>query len=378
MIYLADAVALDGVRKTNDGYLVAVAKTARTGIQLYTGREVDPDNAHGLRDQAVVRVYRPPEEVFNRDTMASMAHRPVTLHHPPRMVDSKNWKDHAGGITDSDVLRDGEFVRVPLTLMDQGLIDAYERGTKELSWGYGCEIVFQDGTTPTGEAFDVSQRGIRANHLAVCDQARGGADLRIGDETPTPRGAPPMTDRIVAVDGIPYTMSDQVAGLVGRLQGLLTSASTALTDAAAQHATEIAAKDTALGKAAADVIAANAKIVDGAALDALVAARAGVVTKAKAAGLTDAQIAGKTNAEIVRAAVSAKLGDAAVKDKPDAYVEALFDHLGTGAAAGADPVRAALSGGLQSSVVDASASNTAHQAMVDEMTKAWQAPAGNA
>ncbi|MBP1845913.1 hypothetical protein J2046_004187 [Rhizobium petrolearium] len=67
---LFDAVILDGLRRTQDGYLVADARVARTGIQLYTGPEVDPENKHGFRDKAVVRVYRPEEEVFEgRDAL---------------------------------------------------------------------------------------------------------------------------------------------------------------------------------------------------------------------------------------------------------------------------------------------------------------------
>src|SRR5690606_31354603 len=111
---LFDTVTLDGLRRTQDGYLVADAKVARTGIQIYTGREVDPENKHGLRDKATVRVYRPEEEVFAQDAMHSFAYRPVTDDHPTEMVTADNWKALAVGQTGGEVARDGEFVRVPL------------------------------------------------------------------------------------------------------------------------------------------------------------------------------------------------------------------------------------------------------------------------
>ena len=53
-----DAVTLGDVNvREEDGFLVADAFAARTGIQLYSGDEC------GVR-QAVVAVYRPHEEVF--------------------------------------------------------------------------------------------------------------------------------------------------------------------------------------------------------------------------------------------------------------------------------------------------------------------------
>jgi hypothetical protein len=48
-----DAVTVAGTRRRDDGYLVADARIARTGVQLYAGHEV------GKPDMASVRVYRP-------------------------------------------------------------------------------------------------------------------------------------------------------------------------------------------------------------------------------------------------------------------------------------------------------------------------------
>lgn len=173
---LYDTLALDGVRRTADGYLAAFARIARTGIQEYKGSEV------GRPDMKTVRIYRPPNEVFAPDALKSFAHRPVTLTHPTTPVTAKNWKRYAGGQTGAEVVRDGEFVRVPMVMMDQRLIDAYEkRGVKELSMGYSTELLWDAGTTPDGQAYDAVQTEIRGNHLAVVPVARGGDQLRIGD-----------------------------------------------------------------------------------------------------------------------------------------------------------------------------------------------------
>ena len=174
---LHDAFVIDGVRKTEDGYLAAFAKVARTGIQIYRGSEL------GRPDLDKVRVYRPPEEVFHADALKSFAHRPVTMRHPPVPVTAKNWKKFAGGQTGDEVVRDGEFVRVPLVMMDSAMIDAYERdGIKELSMGYSTDIQWRTGVTDAGEEYDAVQTDIRANHLALVPVARGGDQLRLGDE----------------------------------------------------------------------------------------------------------------------------------------------------------------------------------------------------
>jgi hypothetical protein len=319
---LTDTVEIGGVRRTRDGYLVADAKVARTGIQLYRGSEV------GKPEMAVVRVYRPESEVFANDAMASVAWRPVTNEHPAQMVDATNWKDLSVGMTGSDVVRDGAFIRVPLTLMDKAAIDAVAAGKRELSLGYSCELDFRDGDTPAGEAYDAVQSNIRVNHLAICSAARGGPDLKIGDQKERPEGGPTVANlKTIIVDGLPVETTDAGEAAVNKLKGLLDTSAKALTDAQAAHTAAIAAKDAELGKKDAEIADLKTKVVDGPALDALVADRAKVVERAKVLAPT-LDTAGKTNAEIRRAAVAAKLGDVAVKDKSDDYVGALFDHAG--------------------------------------------------
>lgn len=176
---LYDTFTVDSVRRTEDGYLAAFARVARTGIQEYKGSEL------GRPDLDVVRVYRSPEEVFAPDALRSFAHRPVTLKHPPVPVTAKNWKKYGGGQTGDEVVRDGEYVRVPMVMMDQALISAYERGTKQLSMGYSTDLKWRTGVVDSGpdagQSYDAVQTAIRGNHLAVVPLARGGDQLRIGD-----------------------------------------------------------------------------------------------------------------------------------------------------------------------------------------------------
>src|SRR5690606_29290937 len=103
-------------------------------IQLYAGYEV------GKPELPVVRVYRPSDEVFSKDALATYPHKPITNDHPAEPVSAENWKDHAVGFIGDEVARDGEFVRIPLMLADARAIADIEAGKRELSAGYTCEL----------------------------------------------------------------------------------------------------------------------------------------------------------------------------------------------------------------------------------------------
>lgn len=311
-----DTLALDGMRLTGDGYLTASVKAARTGIQIYGGREVDPDNNHGLRDKAQVRVYRPADEVFNKDSMGSYAHRPVTIDHPPVAVTADNWRDYAVGMVGDEVARDGEFVRVPLVLMDAGAIKAVQGGKRELSQGYTCDLDFTAGKTDDGLEFDAVQRNIRANHTAVVGLARGGHELKIGDTAMT---------KMVTLDNHSVEVSDAAAILFDAIQAKLTAAEKIIADnatAAAKAASDAATKDASIASLTKELADAKAAIPTGDALDKLVVARAELIADAKIVGGDKLDITGD-DAAIKKRAVIAKLGDS-YKDQSAAFFDAAF------------------------------------------------------
>lgn len=324
-----DSVPVTGVRRTEDGYLVAEAFVARTGIQDYLGSEIDPNNEHGLRDVPIVKVYRPESSVFHKDAMNSYAYRPMTNDHPGgEGVNAQNWKDVAVGNTGGEVIRDGQRVKVPLVLMDGKAISDFEAGKRQLSMGYGAEIIFQDGVTPEGDAYHVSLGPMKMNHLSLVHSARAGEEFRIGDSKPNnPTGGHDMADalRKLLVDGISIDVTEQGAQAIEKLNSKLADAATAtqtLTDA---HATAIALKDAELAKKDAEIDALKGKQLSDADIDKRVTARADLISKAKS--IADADYTGKTDADIRKAVVVAKLGDATVAGKADAYIDARFEIL---------------------------------------------------
>jgi hypothetical protein len=220
-MHMQDKLTIDGQRKTRDGFLTVSAKVARAdNVQLYSGAEV------GKPEMAVVRVFRPADEVFSNDTMHSFAHKPVTLGHPSQAVSSANWADVAKGWSDGEVVRDGEFVRVSMLVADAGTIQEIENGTRELSMGYDCTLDWTAGTTRSGETYDAIQRGIRSNHIAVVPKARGGSDLRIGDSA-NRKDLQMMTDaeRQVMKDSVKSMSLDEASALplYDGVRGLMAS-----------------------------------------------------------------------------------------------------------------------------------------------------------
>lgn len=353
-MFLTDKVSVGKARRTGDGYLVADAKVARTGIQRYLGSEL------GRPDMPVVRVYRPPEEVFAQDAMRSYAYRPVTIEHPSKMVDAESWKGVATGQTGGEVVRDGEFVRVSLVLMDAEAIRAFEGGKRELSMGYSAEIMFQDGETPDGQPYDAVQTQLRMNHLALVDRARGGSELRIGDGR-TPSGKDradnhspkenPMSDiktRTILVDGLSVETTDAGAQAITKLQGQLNDAKTASEKLVTDHAAAIADKDKTIAKLEAERDDLKGKVLSDSDLDKRVQARSDLIADAKAVHNTD--YAGKSDAEIRKAAVVGKLGAAVVDGKADEYVQARFDILVEDAKK--DPVTRALRTGAANTPIN--------------------------
>lgn len=361
-----DAVILDGARRTRDGYLVANAKVARTGIQTYRAGEI------GIADRdpnEVIRVYRPEEEVFAADAMASLAYRPMTVDHPAEMVTADNWKRHAVGLAGGDVARDGEFVRVPLTLMDSQAIADFEAGRRELSVGYTCDLIWGDGVTPDGEPYDAKQTRIRANHIALCAKARGGPQLRFGDNR-NAKGDQTVATKTILVDGLMVEVTDAAEAAIIKLQGQLADAQ----GKAAQAETKVGEMTAQIAAKDGEIAGLNAKLKDAE----VTPAKLQQLAEQRAAVLGDAQKiigqafdgTGKTEAEIRRAAVAHKLGDAA-KDMSDDAITGAFRALVPTVAA--DGLRDVIKDGVQTHGGTAVA-DKAFETYRQGLSNAWQNP----
>ena len=382
-VFFEDA-AIATKKRTREGFLVAEVRAARSGIYTYAGAEV------GRPEMDMVRVYRPESTVFDKKTLASFTSLTITNDHPPEMVNSKNWAKYAAGNTGDEILRDGEYIRIPIIVKDQKAIDEVESGKVGLSYGYTCDLEFSPGEV-NGEKYDAVQKSLTGNHLAIVHAGRAGPQCKIGD------GEDQMPDNIrkILVDGFGFaTVTDEserailaLADKIKKLEQSVQDSNTASLKLANDTGKEISslketisAKDAELGKKDAEIKLLKDKQDDTTHFEQAVADRMDVVSRAKKLGIDDAACKGKKNSEIVRLAVEKKMGDKAVKDKSDDYVRASFDMLSdSGGVNTDDPVAAHMrdSKPHYSTFTNDAADGreAAHKKMLDDLSNAWKDPA---
>ena len=160
-------------RREPEGYLLCLnVPVARTGTQDYLPEELGLPSGSSF-----VSVYRPEEEVFSPETIASFEGMPVTNDHPPDGVDVSNiralQKGHAHNVR-RGTGDESDLLLADLIITDPGLIDLIlEEGKREISCGYTYELCEENG--------QYIQRKIRGNHVAVVDAGRAGPRVSIKD-----------------------------------------------------------------------------------------------------------------------------------------------------------------------------------------------------
>ncbi len=325
-MFLADRLTLDAPQRTRDGYMAVRARAARSGVYQYGGSEVDPDNAHGLRDKASVNVLREDAEVFAEKSVRSFLMKPITNDHPRDSVTASNWRDHARGVV-AGAIRDGDHLAFDLVLMDQAAIAAVDAGKVELSNGYESNLEFGRFTAADGTVCEARQTNIRGNHVALVDRGRAGASCRIGDIALCDAAPASLIDsfnkekpvKTMLIDGLTVDISnaDTAQATIQTILAARDTAQTKIADLETKVATLTTDKAT-LEQKLKDATPSPQQLRD--------AARAYGVIAAKAKALGVAVADTMDASAIMKAAVTAKLGDTA-KDWNDAQVAASFAAL---------------------------------------------------
>ena len=132
----------------------------------------------------IITVYRPPEEVFHVDSLASYDSKDVTDDHPDEMVSAETYKTLTVGHVRGIGSQDGDFVSADLIVKDANAIKKIESGKVQLSAGYTADYDYSPGVTEDGTQYEFIQRNIRINHVALVDKARAGAMARVFDKSP--------------------------------------------------------------------------------------------------------------------------------------------------------------------------------------------------
>ena len=190
MQYYGNRLSENISRREPEGYLLCLnVPVARTGTQDYLPEELGlaPGSFSFASGPGLVSVYRPEEEVFAPETMASFEGMPVTNDHPPDGVDVDNIRrlqmGHAHNIR-RGTGEESDLLLADLIITDERLIEAILGGKREISCGYTYELAEENGR--------YIQRKIRGNHIAVVDAGRAGPRVSIKDKKPNERSTSTM------------------------------------------------------------------------------------------------------------------------------------------------------------------------------------------
>lgn len=304
-----------------NGFLVDTPVVARLGVQVYY-----------TEDGRTVREFRPAEEVFKDESLASYQGKPMTLDHV--FVNSENAKEVVVGSVTGKAEPLGSSVVAPIVVYDNTAIqEAMAGNAKELSVGYsaildetpgwgdpitGEYVLKSDGDqfdAPEGwQEFDAIQRDIKVNHLAMVYRGRAGiAKLNMDGEQENPyttdvdinkEDKQEMTVKIKLDGAKEFEVAPEIAS---HIEALNAKADTAIAERDALKAKVDAMPaeiEAAVAKAKADADALAALVS--------VAAEAGV----KADGL---------DAKGIKVAYVKEISGLDVSEKSDAYIDAAFD-----------------------------------------------------
>jgi hypothetical protein len=216
-----------------NGFLRVEGLIARPGIYEYTNTAADEKAGLGPIGK-VRRELRPDDEAFRPETLAGFEGMSITNDHPSQMVTVDNVRALEVGSVSGPARRDGGHAAATLVLKDKKAIAAVKsKKLAQLSPGYRMRLDKTSGVDPKYGAYDVVQRDIVPNHLALVDRARGGSALQIrmdgaDVEAPFEREAPTRFDaadqrrEVITMDA-----DEQIRSLKAQLTEAETKAETA-------------------------------------------------------------------------------------------------------------------------------------------------------
>lgn len=296
------------------------------------------------------------------DSLASFAGKAVTLEHPPELLTSDNTDKYQVGFTDSEVVFDGAFVKIRMTITKKDAIQSVLDGlTVETSAGYEVELEESSGVTPEGERFDAIQRNIEGNHVALTKRGRAGVskvhlDSDDAVAVATPPSIPAKTNMAqINIAGAVYEVSEAVAAAYTSAQSAEAVAAQLKLDTIESEKTAIAAErdqlqaqlevangtvdelrprvdsltaELADAKTAAEAAEAARNDSEGEDIDALVQARLELIQVATPHLDSEFDFAGKSERDIKEAVLKQVHGDSLdLTERDDTYVGARFDAL---------------------------------------------------
>lgn len=170
--------------KDINGYIeVKGNPISKVGVFEYTGKSIDPTGSMGLDPDKIYNVYRPEEELSSDECINSFKLMPWINNHTMLGEDGEA-PESVGieGVIGEDVYfdkTDGKL-KANLKAFTDNIKNLIGIGKDQLSMGYRCVYEIARGKFD-GIQYDVIQRNIRGNHLALVDEGRMGPDVAVLD-----------------------------------------------------------------------------------------------------------------------------------------------------------------------------------------------------
>ena len=322
-----DRSFMGSVTTTPEGYLKFDAIATRSGIFLYP----QPDGT-------IRRAYRPPEEVFKSDSMASFALKPIINNHEMGVtpkITAENVKQFTIGAIGENIRRENNFMKISGVIMDKDGIDVVKRGRRGLSLAYDSDDINKPGITADGLEYDYCQTNIRGNHLAIVDRGRAGDSARLNMDTADIEDNelplfvnPSQGERQMKynLDGVEIDAPETIVNALVRARTDSAAETAALNAEKATVATLKTKCDTVTAErdAAKSEIETLKKIDTEKLIQDGIAARISLVDSASL--ICDAvELKGKTDNEIKTLVIGKVFPDLKMDGKSGDYVQAMFD-----------------------------------------------------
>lgn len=164
------------IRDSNGFITIENNPITKVGVFPYLGSEIGAEDPN-----KIYYVLRPEEELNNPETIESFKLVPF--------IDEHEWLGDDGtpaekkgiqGTIGEKVYFDAPYLRGNLRILSESANNRIDYGKIELSAAYSCIYELSPGIF-NGQHYDYIQRKIRANHLALVDKGRSGADVAVLD-----------------------------------------------------------------------------------------------------------------------------------------------------------------------------------------------------
>ena len=161
----------------NDYWYLPNVPLTKSGVFPYYGQQISPN----LEPDKLYMVYRPAEEIASEDALKTLELLPVIEDHAmlgtrPGMMPPE--EKGIQGITGTNIYCENGVVYGDIKIFTEYLKNVINSGKHEISMGYFCDYDYRSGYY-NGQRYDVIQRNLRGNHIAIVDKGRMGEEVCI-------------------------------------------------------------------------------------------------------------------------------------------------------------------------------------------------------